>query len=87
MSIVAMTYEAGSQGKEIGRQVAQRLGLEPVCHKMFERHVADKLQADGALVSHYLRGGAGCSSAGRPTRKLSPPSPPSRSMSSPPAAT
>jgi cytidylate kinase len=59
MPIVAMTYEAGSQGKEIGQQVAERLGLEPVCHEKFEQQVADRLQADGALVRHYLQGRSG----------------------------
>ena len=59
MPIVAMTYEAGSQCKEVARQVADELGLELVCHKAFEQHVADKLHAAPNLVHHFLQGKPG----------------------------
>jgi cytidylate kinase len=59
MPIVAMTYEAGSQCKEVARQVAEELGLELVCHKVFEQHVADRLHADRNLVHRFLQGKPG----------------------------
>jgi cytidylate kinase len=59
MTVVAMTYEAGSQCKEVARQVAEELGLELVCHKTFEQHVADKLHAAPNLVHHFLQGRPG----------------------------
>jgi cytidylate kinase len=59
MTVVAMTYEAGSRCKEVALQVAQELGLELVCHKVFEQHVADKLHADRNLVHRFLQGKPG----------------------------
>ena len=59
MTIVAMTYEAGSQSKEVARQVAEELGLELVCHKVFEQHVADRLHADRNMVHRFLQGKPG----------------------------
>jgi cytidylate kinase len=59
MPIIAMTQEAGSQGKEVAQQVAGKLGLELVCHRVFEQHVADKLHADRTLVHRFLQGKPG----------------------------
>ena len=59
MPIIAMTQESGSQGKEVAQQVVQQLGLELVCHWVFEQHVADKLHADRALVHRILQGKSG----------------------------
>jgi cytidylate kinase len=59
MPIVAMTYEAGSQCKEVARQVAEELGLELICHTAFEQHVADRLHADRDLVHRFLQGRPG----------------------------
>lgn len=59
MSIIAMTQEAGTQCKEVARQLADELGLELVCHKLFEQQVADKLHADGNLVHRLLQGKTG----------------------------
>jgi cytidylate kinase len=59
MPIVAMTYEAGAQGKEVARQVAEKLGLELACHRMFEQHVAERLHANSNLVHRFLQGKPG----------------------------
>jgi len=59
MPIIAMTQESGSHGKEVAQQVAEKLGLELVCHRVFEQHVADKLHAEGTLVHRFLQGKPG----------------------------
>jgi cytidylate kinase len=59
MTVVAMTYEAGSQCKEVAQQAAGELGLELVCHTVFEQHVADRLRADRDLVHRFLQGRPG----------------------------
>jgi cytidylate kinase len=59
MPIVAMTYEAGAQGKEVARQVAEKLGLELACHRMFEQQVAERLHANSNLVHRFLQGKPG----------------------------
>jgi len=59
MPIIAMTQEAGSQGKEVAQQVAEKLGLELICHRVFEQQVADKLHADRTLVHRFLQGKPG----------------------------
>ena len=59
MPIIAMTQEAGSHGKEVAQQVAEKLGLELVCHRVFEQHVADKLHEDRSLVHRFLQGKPG----------------------------
>jgi cytidylate kinase len=57
--IIAMTHEAGSQGKEVALQVAEKLGLKLACHRAFEQHVADRLHADGGMVHRFLQGKPG----------------------------
>jgi len=58
-TIIAMTHEAGSQGKEVAKQVAEKLGLDLACHRAFEQQVADKLHADGGMVHRFLQGKPG----------------------------
>ena len=59
MPIIAMTQEAGSHGKDVAQLVAEKLGLQLVCHRVFEQHVADKLHEDRSLVHRFLQGKPG----------------------------
>ncbi|HKA39133.1 MAG TPA: cytidylate kinase family protein [Burkholderiales bacterium] len=59
MPIVAMTYEAGAQGKEVASHVAEKSGLDLACHRMFEQQVAERLHANRKRVHRFLQGKPG----------------------------
>lgn len=58
MTIIAMTREMGSLGKDVAAGVADRLGLEVVHHELVERGVAAHLGLQDSAVHRYLEGGA-----------------------------
>ena len=58
MTVIAMTREIGSLGKDVATGVAAALGLDVVHHELVEHHVAEKLKTSDALVHRYLDGDA-----------------------------
>ncbi len=58
MTVIAMTREMGSLGRDVALRLAEELGLELVQHQLFE-HVADKMHVREASVNRFLEGKAG----------------------------
>ncbi|MFT5445701.1 MAG: cytidylate kinase [Gammaproteobacteria bacterium] len=58
MTVIAMTREMGSLGRDVALQLAGDLGLELVQHQMVE-HVADKMHLQESSVNRFLEGKAG----------------------------
>lgn len=58
MTVIAMTREMGSLGRDVALQLADDLGLELVQHQMVE-HVADKMHLQESSVNRFLEGKAG----------------------------
>lgn len=58
MTVIAMTREMGTLGKEVAARVAVALGLEVVHHEIVERHLAERLQVSESIVHRFLEGEA-----------------------------
>ena len=58
MTVIAMTREMGSLGRDVALQIAGDLGLELVQHQMVE-HVAGKMHLQESSVNRFLEGKAG----------------------------
>lgn len=58
MTVIAMTREMGTRGKDIAAGVAESLGLEVVHHELVERHVAERLHTSESAVHRFLEGEA-----------------------------
>lgn len=58
MSVIAMTREMGSLGKDVALELAENLGLDIVQRELVE-HVADKLHLRESAVNRFLEGKAG----------------------------
>lgn len=58
MTVIAMTREMGSLGRDVALQLADDLGLELVQHQMVG-HVADKMHLQESSVNRFLEGKAG----------------------------
>jgi cytidylate kinase len=58
MTVIAMTREMGSLGRDVAAQLAGDLGLELVQHQLVE-HVADKMHLQESSVNRFLEGKAG----------------------------
>lgn len=58
MTVIAMTREMGSLGKDVAKGVADRLGLDLVYHEIV-KHIADHMHLTPSAVVHYLDGTAG----------------------------
>jgi cytidylate kinase len=58
MTVIAMTREMGTLGKEVAARVAGELGLDVVHHEIVERHLAERLQLSESLVHRFLEGEA-----------------------------
>lgn len=58
MTVIAMTREMGTLGKDVAAKVSQRLGIEVVHHELVERHLADRLNASESTVHRFLEGEA-----------------------------
>ena len=57
MTVIAMTREMGSRGRDVAVGLAEELGLELVQHQMVE-HVADKMHMRETSVNRFLEGKA-----------------------------
>lgn len=58
MTVIAMTREMGTRGKDVAAIVAETLGLEIVHHEIVEQHVAEKLDISESAVHRFLEGEA-----------------------------
>jgi cytidylate kinase len=58
MTVIAMTREMGTLGKDVAAGVAERLGIEVVHHELVERHLAERLQTTESAVHRFLEGEA-----------------------------
>lgn len=56
MTVIAMTREMGSRGREVAVGLAERLGLEIVHHELVERDLAARLNLPESAVQHFLEG-------------------------------
>ncbi len=56
MTVIAMTREMGSRGKEVALGVADALGLEIVHHELVESHVSRRLGISTTAVHRFLEG-------------------------------
>lgn len=58
MTVIAMTREMGTRGKDISARLADRLGIEIVHHELVERHLAERLSMTESAVHRFLEGEA-----------------------------
>ena len=58
MTVIAMTREMGTLGKNVAAGLAETLGLEVIHHELVERHVAERLHASESAVHRFLEGEA-----------------------------
>ncbi len=58
MTVIAMTREMGTRGKDIAASLADKLGIEIVHHEVVERHLADRLSMTESAVHRFLEGEA-----------------------------
>ena len=57
MTVITMTREMGSLGRDVALGLADRLGLELVQHELVE-HIAEKMQLQESSVNRFLEGKA-----------------------------
>jgi cytidylate kinase len=58
MTVIAMTREMGSLGKDVAAGLAEQMGLTVVHHELVEHHLAEKLGVKESTVHRYLEGEA-----------------------------
>ena len=58
MTIVAMTREMGSGGREIAQRVAEKMGLTMILHELVEHDLAEHMHVRDSAVHHRIEGGA-----------------------------
>ena len=58
MTIITMTREMGSLGRDVALGIADRLGLDLVQHELVE-HIAEKMHMQESSVNRFLEGKAG----------------------------
>jgi cytidylate kinase len=59
MTIIAMTREMGSGGREVAQRVADAMGLALVLHEVVERGLARRLEVPQTVIHRRFEGGAG----------------------------
>jgi cytidylate kinase len=58
MTVIAMTREMGSLGKDVAAALAEQMGLKVVHHELVERDIAARLGVNDSTVHQYLEGSA-----------------------------
>ena len=58
MTVIAMTREMGSRGREVALGLAKRLGLQIIHHELVEQGLAARLNLPESAVHHFLEGEA-----------------------------
>jgi cytidylate kinase len=56
MTVIAMTREMGTLGKDVAAGLAEAIGLEVVHHELVERHIAERLNLGESAVHRFLEG-------------------------------
>ena len=58
MTVIVMTREMGTLGKDVAAGLAEALGTEVVHQELVEHHLAQRLQLDESTVHRFLEGGS-----------------------------
>jgi cytidylate kinase len=58
MTVIAMTREMGTLGKDVAAGLADKLGIEVVHHELVEQQLAERLNTNESAVSRFLEGKA-----------------------------
>lgn len=58
MTVIAMTREMGTLGKDVALGLSETLDLRIVHHELVEHDLAERLGVQESVVHHYLEGGA-----------------------------
>ena len=58
MTVIAMTREMGTLGKDVAAGLADKLGIEVVHHELVEQQLADRLNTSESVVNRFLEGKA-----------------------------
>lgn len=56
MTVIAMTREMGTQGKDVAQTLADQMGLRVVHHELVEHDLAEHLRMSESAVHRYLEG-------------------------------
>ncbi len=56
MTVIVMTREMGTLGKDVAAGLAEALGTEVVHQELVEHHLAERLQLDESTVHRFLEG-------------------------------
>ena len=56
MTVITMTREMGTLGKDVAAGVAQLMGLEVIHHELVEQDVAERMQLEESDVHRFLEG-------------------------------
>ncbi len=56
MTVIAMTREMGSFGKDVAIGLIDTLGLDIVHHELVERHLAERMNLGESSVHRFLEG-------------------------------
>ena len=84
MTVIAMTREMGSLGKDVALNLAEDLGLRLVQHELVG-HLAEKLHVRESSVNRFLEGKASLFERWELMSRISLYTPPKRFSTSPPA--
>ncbi len=68
MTIITMTREMGTRGKDVAGQVALKLGLELVHHELIESHSDKQTAAGQSEVRRFLEPGGAQNEARQPPK-------------------
>lgn len=58
MTVIAMTREMGTLGKDVAAGLADELGIEIIHHELIEHHLAERLDVGESAVHRFLEGQA-----------------------------
>jgi hypothetical protein len=56
MTVIAMTREMGSRGREVALELAEQLGLKVIHHELIEQNLAARLNLPESMVHRFLEG-------------------------------
>ena len=56
MTVIAMTREMGSRGREVALGLADRLGLKIIHHELVEQDLSERLNLPESAVHRFLEG-------------------------------
>ena len=56
MTVIAMTREMGTLGKDVAAGLADVLGITVVHHELVEHHIAERMDVGESAVHRFLEG-------------------------------